>query len=273
MTDRELLEKLRDQLVITENMLATLSDAVAKQLATATPTPPAPASGSLTILTWNAHHGGQRTDGVVDMVGFSNWVAKMTPDVACHQEMDVASSPALLDRILGQTTKAHWDSVWSGRRGNSIHTFLQNRHDMITTAEDEGRGLMPFVAVTVGGRELSIMCAHLDAYVSGKRLREINEAMTVSLPAIWCGDFNCAPSSPEYQAIIGYGYVDAWIAAESRTNYPGNCDGCTKGGRIDYVFVHEAAKLRVSKAEIIDTRDGKGVLASDHKPLLVTLEW
>jgi exonuclease III len=71
-------------------------------------------------------------------------------------------------------------------------------------------------------------------------------------------------------------YIDVWAYAKSKGiafNYPGNCDGCTRGSRIDYVFLSKGATaLEVKRAEILDTRDASGVMASDHKPLVVTFD-
>ena len=65
-----------------------------------------------------------------------------------------------------------------------------------------------------------------------------------------------------------------WPAARAlgtATNYSGNCDGCTRKGRIDYVMTSRGAtRLVLVSARIFDTRDSSGVMASDHKPLLVT---
>jgi endonuclease/exonuclease/phosphatase family metal-dependent hydrolase len=55
--------------------------------------------------------------------------------------------------------------------------------------------------------------------------------------------------------------------------YPGNCDGCTRDGRIDYVFASKLGSALVLKAaQVIDTRDAAGVMPSDHEPLLVVYE-
>jgi endonuclease/exonuclease/phosphatase family metal-dependent hydrolase len=81
--------------------------------------------------------------------------------------------------------------------------------------------------------------------------------------------------STEYKAATT-GYADAWVAAKSlnvATNYAGNCDGWTRNSRIDYIFTSSSATfLTLKSAEIVDTRDGSGVMPSDHKPMLVVYE-
>ena len=57
------------------------------------------------------------------------------------------------------------------------------------------------------------------------------------------------------------------------TNYDGNCDGCTRNSRIDYMFFSkDASSLVLKGAEIIDTRDSSGAMPSDHKPMVATLD-
>ena len=86
------------------------------------------------------------------------------------------------------------------------------------------------------------------------------------------GDFNMQASSPEYAALAAT-HSDAWAAARARgatINYSGNCDGCTRNSRIDYVFAsHGAWSLDIRSAQIFDTRDANGNMPSDHKPMLV----
>jgi hypothetical protein len=82
-------------------------------------------------------------------------------------------------------------------------------------------------------------------------------------------------SSGEY-ALAVVGYNDAWPLAKAlgtAFNFPGNCDGCTRNSRIDYVFASQGASwLSLQSAEIIDTRDGNGYMPSDHKPMIVVYE-
>ena len=67
------------------------------------------------------------------------------------------------------------------------------------------------------------------------------------------------PLSPEYNNLISQGnYVDSWLIAKEKVG-----DGKTKTTRIDYIFVPTGTE--VLKAEVRDT------IASDHKPLLVTI--
>ena len=83
------------------------------------------------------------------------------------------------------------------------------------------------------------------------------------------------PDSPEYYSMME-AHNDAWKSAKAlgtAINYSGNCDGCTRNSRIDFVFTSKSASWLVLKsAQIFDTRNSYGVMASDHKPLLVVYD-
>jgi len=89
------------------------------------------------------------------------------------------------------------------------------------------------------------------------------------------GDFNMQASSSEY-AVAAASYVDAWALARAlgvTLNYSGNCDGCTRNSRIDYIFASQGVWwLTLESAQVFDTRDASGYMPSDHKPLLVVYQ-
>ena len=78
--------------------------------------------------------------------------------------------------------------------------------------------------------------------------------------------------TPEYNSMMET-HTDAWRVAKAAgvaINFSGNCDGCTRQSRIDYVFTSRGASwLTLKSAGVLDTRNARGVAASDHKPLLV----
>jgi endonuclease/exonuclease/phosphatase family metal-dependent hydrolase len=90
---------------------------------------------------------------------------------------------------------------------------------------------------------------------------------------IIAGDYNMQYGATEYNASV-VNYKDAWLWAKSTgtaVNYSGNCDGCSRNSRIDYMFSSKGATFLVMKsAQMVDTRDSYGRMPSDHKPLLVT---
>ena len=71
-------------------------------------------------------------------------------------------------------------------------------------------------------------------------------------------------------------YVDSWAKAQSadiEVAYPGNSAGNTRNSRIDYAFYSKgASRLNLKEARVFDTRDSRGVMPSDHGPLMSTFE-
>jgi endonuclease/exonuclease/phosphatase family metal-dependent hydrolase len=69
---------------------------------------------------------------------------------------------------------------------------------------------------------------------------------------------------------------DAWAVAKANGTavaYSGNEAGNTRNSRIDYVFYSKSASRLVLKgAQVFDTRDSKGVMPSDHRPVMATFE-
>jgi endonuclease/exonuclease/phosphatase family metal-dependent hydrolase len=135
------------------------------------------------------------------------------------------------------------------------------------------------VNVLVNGRSINVWNSHLSLDSSAERTAETRalQACESGWPEarIAAGDYNMQAGTAEYNSMLE-GHVDAWKAAKllgTAKNYTGNCDGCTKNSRIDYVFTSKAATfLTLESAEIFDTRAGNGVMPSDHKPLLVVYE-
>ncbi|MGE3403276.1 MAG: hypothetical protein AB7K63_11840, partial [Vicinamibacterales bacterium] len=139
--------------------------------------------------------------------------------------------------------------------------------------------IAPHLSVTVSGRRLNVFSSHLDVSSATTRLSEVKNlqgcASAWTEARIIAGDYNMQAGSTEYnQAVVGY--QDAWKVAKSlgtAINYSGNCDGCTRNSRIDYVFTSSGATmLALESAQIFDTRNSSGVSPSDHKPMLIVYQ-
>ena len=107
------------------------------------------------------------------------------------------------------------------------------------------------------------------------------DAPPMPVEAIWMGDFNACPGSPEYDALTGpvdpiYGrvdhgdaFADAWVAAGNDeaggVTYP--ADGTSGDMRLDYCFVSTTLAPRVRTARIDNDADG-----SDHQPVWVEMD-
>jgi endonuclease/exonuclease/phosphatase family metal-dependent hydrolase len=260
----------------------------------ATPPPPAtrptptPSGGSkggstsgstgstLKVLQWNVHHGGIGTDGRYDPARVAAWIAKMNPHVASLNEVDTSSQVKAIVGALQSKSGVRWYTVFSGR-GNLVISRVP--------LDDSSRCLYgpsygvyaPQLNIVFNGRRINLWSAHLHVNSASSRLAEAKALQSCASnwaeARIIAGDYNMQKGSTEYKAAT-VNYTDAWLAAKSlggTANYSGNCDGCTRNSRIDYVFSSKGATfLRVKSAQIVDTRDSRGRRPSDHKPLLVT---
>lgn len=239
------------------------------------PQPPSGGGSTLRLLHWNTHHGGIRTDGVYDPNGIATWIAQFNPDIVSLNEVDNASQINAIVSRLEAVTGRDWNTVAAGV-GNVLLTKLPLDTSSSCTYNASYPRIAPHLSVTVGGRRLNVFSSHLDVSSATTRLSEVKNlqgcASAWTEARIIAGDYNMQAGSTEYnQAVVGY--QDAWKVAKSlgtALNYSGNCDGCTRNSRIDYVFTSSGATmLSLKSAEIFDTRDSSGVSASDHKPMLV----
>jgi endonuclease/exonuclease/phosphatase family metal-dependent hydrolase len=248
---------------------------------TPTPTPeptpePEPSGGdTFRLLHWNTRHGGIGTDNKRDVDRLVRWIARFDADVISLNEVDNrAQADAIISRLTAETGIS-WKTKYSGR-GNLLLTKLDVTTTSLCTTNANHSRVAPHMSVLVNGRPVNIWSSHLAVDSAAARRSEVRALRACAADwaeaRIIAADYNMQSSSSEYGAMAD-GYIDAWLAAKkagATKNYPGNRDGATRGSRIDYVFSSAGASfLRVRSAQIFDTRDARGKMASDHKPLLV----
>lgn len=237
--------------------------------------PPTPTTAPLTVLHWNTHHGGIGTDGVYNPDRLANWIVRMNPDIVSLNEVDNESQASGLASLLTTKTSTTWRYRYDGR-GNAIVTKLAINSSSICVVNSSVDRKAVQVSTTVAGRTINMWSAHLAVDSSSVRTSEVNTLaaceQNFAEARLAIGDFNMQPYSTEYYAAAST-HVDAWLAASAAgtaINYAGNCDGCTRNSRIDYVFYSKGAtSLSLDSAQVVDTRDANGVMPSDHKPMLV----
>ena len=246
-----------------------------------TPSAPPPSSGggtTLRVMQWNVHHGGVGTDGVYNPDRVAAWIAYVNPDIVSLNEVDNEDQ---LNNIVW-ALNARTGIAWAATMGptNALITRLpviaRNYCSYAVYSPSYSNQVSSELTVNVGGRGLAVWSAHLNADSAGARVTEISllQGCLSAGPSIVAGDFNMQAASGEYWAMMGPGYTDAWDTARNlgtNYNYSGNCDGCTRNSRIDYIFSSPAAWfVTVASGQMIDTRDGYGYMPSDHKPMVIT---
>ena len=229
---------------------------------------------TMRLLHWNTHHGGVGTDGVYDPTRLAGWIAQMSPDIASLNEVDSQSQVDAIVSALKAKTGVAWYISYSGL-GNLVISRLAPTATSRCVYPD-GVRYSAHLAAVVNGRPINVWSIHTTVDSADSRLAEVKGLQTCSLSwpqaRILAGDYNMQEGSTEYvQAVIGH--TDAWLAAKAlgtAVNYSGNCDGCTRSSRIDYVFTSTGATfLTLKSARIVDTRNANGDMPSDHKPLVI----
>lgn len=243
---------------------------------TSTTTSSGSTGSSLKVLHWNVHHGGIGTDGRYDPARIAAWIAKMNPHVASLNEVDTTTQVSAIISALQSKSGVRWYTVFSGRGNLVISRVPLDTSSKCLYAPSYGV-YAPHQNIVFNGRRINLWSAHLHVSSASSRLAEAKAlqycASNWAEARIIAGDYNMQYGSPEYVA-AATNYTDGWLAAKSlgtAINYSGNCDGCTRRSRIDYVFSSKGASfLKVKSAQIYDTRNSSGVMPSDHKPLVVT---
>jgi endonuclease/exonuclease/phosphatase family metal-dependent hydrolase len=242
------------------------------------PSAPAPSSGSgsnLRVLHWNVHHS-IGTDGRYDPARVAAWIAKINPHIASLNEVDTTAQVSAIVSALQSKTGVKWYLAFSGK-GNLVISRVPLDYTSKCLYAPSYGVYAPHASIVFNSRRISLWSAHLHVSSASSRLAEAKalQACASGYPEarIIAGDYNMQYGSTEYKA-AATNYTDAWLAAKAlgaTSNYSGNCDGCTRNSRIDYVFSSKGATfLSVNSAHIVDTRDSSGKMPSDHKPMLVT---
>lgn len=258
----------------------------------ASPSPAPSGDGTnIRVLEWNLHHG-VGTDGVYDIGRIGNWIGAMSPDVVVLNEVEKYTywgredQPARFEEMLEGYTGREWHGFFAQEFGdwgsNGKGTLILSRFPIEQTWAHEisADRVVSAARISVNGRGITVVATHLDPYDRDLRLVQAREVLNWSagLPEnrILSGDMNAWPDQSSILE-INKTYIDTWTAALDRGAATGVAGispfGATKNGRIDYIFISKGSSdLAVVDSKVFDTRDGNGVAASDHRPVVTTLQ-
>jgi endonuclease/exonuclease/phosphatase family metal-dependent hydrolase len=260
---------------------------------------PSPSSGSLVapaargstggstlrVLQWNTHHGGVGTDGQVNTARLVKKAASFKPDIISFNEVERFTGwgnidgPAVMAALMKQYTGQKWyykfSTATGASKGNGNLVMSRFPFESTTTRLLSHDRSAVDVVVHVNGRNVNFTSTHLDADSTAYRLAQIGELLawqrTLSEPRIIAGDFNAWPGSSE-NAKMKSGYYDSWTEAVNKNTdiaYSGNSAGNTRKSRIDYVYYSRGTTaLQLRSSQVFDVRDSRGVMPSDHRPVL-----
>ena len=253
--------------------------------ATAAPDPPASGTTTLTMMTYNTHHG-VGTDGRYDLDRIATVIANQRPDVVSLNEVMYNSSygngenqPATYKSLLEQKTGQTWYYVYARMDGNwnstswAVGNMLLSRYPFSSTSRYAlyNNSTVAGGTIVVNGRTINAFSTHV-SYTSATD-RETQTNQVKNWAASWAenrivmGDFNTSPGTSHY-SIMATPYFDAWAEAVKSGTYssPSGTTGSTRGGsRFDYIYQSRGATgLKLSKAWVVSSS------ASDHLPLVAS---
>ncbi len=283
-------------LAVSSHVDGVLADAIFEQTAIgqATIAPAAPVetptgTATIRVMHWNLYHG-QDSNRKWAFPRQMEVIYNARPDIISLNEVEKFNSSygnidqaAEIAKYMTSKTGRTWYQymvVGSGSSrgiGNAIISRFPLNNSNVCKVSSSRNAVR--AGMTVNGRTFNFWSTHLAADSASSRAVEVNALQACmsnfAQQRVVAGDFNAGSSTAEIKDMTA-GHLDGWAYAKSlgvAVNYSGNCDGCTRNSRIDYVFVSkEATALLLKKVEIIDTRNASGVMASDHKPMIATFE-
>lgn len=231
------------------------------------------------VLTYNIHHG-EGTDGKLDLPRIANVIKQVAPDVVALQEVDKSTRRSQgVDQAaeLGKLTGMHhaFGQAMDYAGGEYGEALLSKYplsdvqvHELPFTPDCEPRSAIA-ARIRLGetGPEFIFVGTHLEHAKATLRLCQSNKLNPIlvaknALPTILAGDLNDVPESPTIRVL-----KSRWKdASEERPAPTWPSDRPTK--KIDYVLFRPEDVLRVVEQRVVAEPT-----ASDHRPLLVVLEW
>jgi endonuclease/exonuclease/phosphatase family metal-dependent hydrolase len=227
------------------------------------------------LLTYNIHHG-EGTDGVLDLERIAAVINEASPDLVALQEVDdrVARTGGVDQAAeVGRLTGMHhafapFMELEGGRYGLAVlsrHPIQETRVIALPAGKHEPRAALAAEVMIPGHASVTFVCAHLDWLDDDAERFAQAEALAGELedPAVViAGDFNDVPGSRTLE-LFEQTFADAVKASGTRATYPADAPS----EEIDFVKYRPVYAF-VGSARVLDE-----AVASDHRPVLATLEW
>lgn len=231
---------------------------------------------TLRVLSYNIHHG-EGTDGKLDLRRIARVIRNADPDLVALQEVDDKTKrsggrdqTAELARLTGlQARFGKAIEFQGGGYGQAVLSRFPigeaTVHTLPGLPEREKRIAFQ-VRLSTDGHDLTFVTTHLDHQLASEREQQVSKLNELfasnDRPTILAGDMNATPDSKEL-AVLATKWIDATASKRLHT-IP--VDKPTR--QIDYVLFRPANRFRLVSAKVIDEST-----ASDHRPVLVVLEW
>jgi endonuclease/exonuclease/phosphatase family metal-dependent hydrolase len=229
------------------------------------------------IVQWNSHHGGKRTDDILDTAGFGHQLALLQPDIVCINEVEQFDGYGNDDKVakwaaaLGPDFSGYFANLSGVVNGHGQGNAILARTNEVTSLPLARTLFDSRVALALCVRDVLVVAVHLDDSSQANRFVETVQLLSWDVvqrytKMLICGDFNAAPNTPDmkpYRVLFN----DAWDACTKMgTATSFNNTGATKGARIDAVF---AKNVALHSCNVPATEFAPGIFASDHHPVVV----
>lgn len=246
---------------------------------------PSPRAQTITVLTYNIYHGEDGyNSGKSNLKEIADVINRYHPDFVAVQEVDSMTnrSAALnggvkqeLIQELASLTGMHgyfgraidFSDGGYGEGLLSKYAATPAVYSLPHPEGGEGRALIMLVHPFDNGHKIAIAGTHLCHQFEKNRVAQVEKINTIfsamDLPVLLGGDFNFTPGSVPYKNITEKMDDAALKYGNPRPTYPSDLPR----KRIDYFFISKDAPWRIKEVRVLDAA------ASDHAPVLVTLEY
>jgi endonuclease/exonuclease/phosphatase family metal-dependent hydrolase len=235
---------------------------------------------TIRVLTYNIHHG-EGTDGRFDLLRLAGVMTSVQPDLVALQEVDQGTERASGVNELAELEHLTAMHAVFGKAmdylGGAYGVAVLSRWPVVGTHNQPLPSFPdhePRTALSVelqagkGGPLLLFTCTHLDqARGPENRLAQaeyLNDLLVHDdgQATVLAGDMNARPDT-EVMELFGARWANPPAADPAPLTPTGR-----PRSRIDYILFRPADSWRVIESRLIDEP-----VASDHRPLLVVLEW
>jgi endonuclease/exonuclease/phosphatase family metal-dependent hydrolase len=236
--------------------------------------PPAPAR--LRVLSYNIHHG-EGVDGKLDLERIAGIIRGAEADLVALQEVDRGTrrtggvdQSAELAKLTGLHVAFGGNiSFEGGDYGNAVLSRYpikhQQNHPLPSFGPGEKRGVLE-VEIELASQPLRFFATHLDHRRDDRErvasAEVINQLVAASpqARALLAGDLNDVPQSATLTLL-----KKAWTLPHDQPLATVPVSAPRR--QIDYVLLRPQTAWKVQEARVLDEPQ-----ASDHRPLLITLE-
>ena len=232
----------------------------------------------LRVMTYNIHHA-QGLDQDLDLKRIAGVIKDSKPDLVALEEVDRGTSRADKKdepKELGALTDmshafAKAIDVSGGDYGNAVLSrwrILSEKVEMLPkTGGREQRVALITRIKHPALREIVFVAVHLEHQHEGDRLAQAKalKAALDQIPTpniILAGDFNATPGDEAIKLFTSAGWKDCTDDDDKTFPAP------LPMKKIDFVLLPKATPFRVTKKDVPAER-----VASDHRPVMVELEW